>query len=162
MSNKKGFTLIEIVIVLVIVGVLAVIAIPNYFNLLNQGAAKAAQNNLISIYNAQKTNYLSATGNGTYCISTGPPGHDCSNVAAINTDLSLNIVDNNFTYNCQQGGAPDNGFKCIATNTSGSGITLTLNNNPVVLLGGTNCATTSGTNCNPSCTPAASYYCPGS
>jgi MSHA pilin protein MshA len=148
MPYKNGFSLMEIVVVLVIIGVLAVTALPNYLSMMYQGAATAAQNNLISIYNAEKNNYLSSN---AYYVSAA-----CPDTANINTNLSLHIVDSNYTYCCNNTG----GFQCTATSTSASGITLTLNNNSIVLLGGAGCATTSGASCNPKCAPAASAYCP--
>jgi len=54
MSIKKGFTLIEITAVMMIIGVLAALAIPSYVTSLSQGSAKAAQNNLINIFSGEK------------------------------------------------------------------------------------------------------------
>lgn len=42
MMNQKGFTLIEIIAVLVILGILAAVAVPKYVALQNDAAAKAA------------------------------------------------------------------------------------------------------------------------
>jgi|GEM_PF-2334196 prepilin-type N-terminal cleavage/methylation domain-containing protein len=152
MPNKKGFTLIEILVVLIIVGFLAIIAIPSYNGMINQGASSAAQNNLISIFNAQKNYYLNPTGNGSYCTGA------CNSTTNINNVLSLNITDNNFTYACA---ADPTGFKCTATGAA-AGITLTLKNlaTGIVLLGGTGCTTTTGGTCNPSCAPTSSPNCP--
>ena len=142
MTNKKGFTLIEIIIVMIIFGILTAVALPNYFTMLQQGAANAAQNNLLAIYNAQ-LNYYNT--NNAYCL--GP----CDTLADINTNLALNLTDNNFSYACVAGPAAANGFQCIAT---GPASTITLINSPIVSTGATTCATSSAAGCNPICAPA--------
>lgn len=43
LDNEHGFTLLEIIAVLVILSILAVVALPRYFNLQNQAAANAMQ-----------------------------------------------------------------------------------------------------------------------
>jgi MSHA pilin protein MshA len=43
LRNQKGFTLIEIIAVLVILGLLAVVAVPKYIDLQDQAAEKSAE-----------------------------------------------------------------------------------------------------------------------
>jgi prepilin-type N-terminal cleavage/methylation domain-containing protein len=144
MSDKKGFTLLELIVVMIIIGVLATVAVLNYNTMMIQGAASAAQNNLITIYAAQKNCYLSPVTGGSYCTSA------CNSLASINTTLALNISDNSFTYTCSTA----SGFTCTATNISDPNLYLTVTNAPIVLPGA------SGT-LNPSCATNNNAYCPG-
>lgn len=50
MKNSKGFTLIELIVVITVVGILAAIAIPNYFNYLAKSQQVEARANLSAIY----------------------------------------------------------------------------------------------------------------
>jgi prepilin-type N-terminal cleavage/methylation domain-containing protein len=135
MTGKKGFTLIEIITALVITGVLAAIAIPNYYNSIQQGASNAAQNNLTIIYGAQKNYYYN---NGSYCVNSGSNPTCADNLADINTNLSLNITDNYFTYACAPD--PSSGVYCTATNISNPQINFSVNKS------------TGGSSCAPPCT----------
>jgi prepilin-type N-terminal cleavage/methylation domain-containing protein len=177
MSNNKGFTLIEILVVLIILGILVAVALPNYQSMVMQGAANAAQKNLIAIYNAEKAYYFTNTG---YCTATSAGNAACTTssncadiLSAINCNLgdltttpitNLNITDNNFTYSCTTAAGPS--YTCTAVNNLHATFTLTVTgpipttpgSNPIVLPGGPGCP---GAGCNPTCTYATNpAYCP--
>jgi type IV pilus assembly protein PilE len=56
----KGFTLIEILVVVAIVGILAAIAIPNYSNYMIKGSRAAAQAELLQLAGRQEKIYLNS------------------------------------------------------------------------------------------------------
>jgi prepilin-type N-terminal cleavage/methylation domain-containing protein len=163
MSNRSGFTLIELIVALMIAGFLSALAIPSFISNIQEGAARTAQNNLISISSAEKNFYLA---NAYYCTASTQNTTCANTLAHLNTGLSLNIADTHFTYACTDPNSAtdsNNGssFSCTATNTANTSFTLTVTNNSIVLPGGTNCTTANTTACNPSCTDVANPgYCP--
>ena len=150
MLNRQGFTLMEIIIVLVIIGVCVAMVSPSFTGPSEQALALTAQNNLLAIYSAQQNYnnsngngynnnanacpYTPAAGTGCWCLSNEPgsaacqqtttPDTNCADsIATINCNLSLNIQDNgSYSYSCT-------GTTCTATRTNVAGspyFTLTL------------------------------------
>ena len=66
MKNNKGFTLIEVIIVVVLIGVLTAIAIPSYLNWLPNYRLKGAARNLYS--NMQKAKVLAVKMNRSTAV----------------------------------------------------------------------------------------------
>jgi len=158
MSNKKGFTLIELTVVIVIIGIMAVITVPAYFTMIQQSAAKAAQNNLIVIAVAEKSYMLNNT---SPCIASSPASSSCTSVGAncaatlaeINCNLSLNINDDNYTYTIL--GVPG----IMEASASSNNTHFILTQPGQILLPGSNCGALPfyPLNCNPTC---SGQFCP--
>jgi len=59
--SEKGFTLVELMIVVVIIGILASIAIPKFSSLISKAKTTECKNILRQIVNLEKTNYMSTS-----------------------------------------------------------------------------------------------------
>jgi prepilin-type N-terminal cleavage/methylation domain-containing protein len=71
LRNRKGFTLIELMIVVVIIGILAAIAIPKFNQASARAKEKEADGILKQIYTLQNTYFAE---HGAYATSYGSPG----------------------------------------------------------------------------------------
>ena len=123
LRNQKGFTLIEIIAVLVILGVLAAIAIPKYLSLQQQavnsaayGATAAAASNVTAVY---ANMLLNGTATGTNSQIQG------NLVTDVNQAPYLNLGDYTATYTAGTGAnivvnvsvVPNSGIQPTANNT---------------------------------------------
>lgn len=116
-AGKQGFTLIEIIAVLVIMGLAVAFAIFGLIASVEQTKAQQVQNNLLAISAAQQKYFED---NASYCVQVG-----CGDTKAnLNSHLFLSISDS-FNYSCLTvaGNIP---YNCTATDGTD---TLTLNPN---------------------------------
>ena len=67
-KNRKGFTLVELMIVVAIIGILAVVAIPTYMRFTMRAKASEASNNISAIMKGAKSYY-----NGEPSDASGNP-----------------------------------------------------------------------------------------
>ena len=84
--NKKGFTLVELLAVIILLAVIALIATPIILNVINDSRESATMDSVSGIYHAIEIDYaerLEFSGNATYTYSNG---------ALVTTDASGNNV----------------------------------------------------------------------
>lgn len=119
MTNQKGFSLVELMIVVAIIGILATVAIPNYQRFQSRAKTSEAKANLSGVYAAEKAYFaeysiyntrfdaigFTPEGNLNYRVGfaanfpllanqpqQGPQGLDTCNVTSANGAAACNFV----------------------------------------------------------------------
>jgi prepilin-type N-terminal cleavage/methylation domain-containing protein len=112
MKSRKAFTLIEVLIVVIILGVLATIAIPQFTKVAKRARLAEAWTNLSAIRTAQSLYYME---NATYTTTLG--------------NLDVSLTSPNFAYTIPTGTAT--AFNILATGnaTATTGITAWIHSN---------------------------------
>lgn len=107
----KAFTLIELMVVVVIIGIVTSFAVPNYSKAVNRALAREMVNNLRVIAAAQESWRNLSGGNEYFGLSGGSSGP-----VAWKASLGANIISQKgVVYDCQVDlGDPANGCDCTA------------------------------------------------
>jgi len=127
----KGFTLMEIIVVVILLSIVAAFGIPSYNNAFEQSDEREAVYNLrfigeaLEVYRVRNDDY---------------PNFDLLEVSDINTTLNLGILEQNMDYDCAGGASR---HVCMAISNYGWEIAydtaLAAAFNPYCVVTGTDC-----------------------
>ncbi|MBP6342967.1 MAG: type II secretion system protein [Candidatus Omnitrophica bacterium] len=128
MMNKKAVTLMELMVAVMVVGIIAAFAIPNYTKANNKAEERQMITNMRSIVAAQEI-YKAQNGN-YWPAATGSVPIGNIGVAGINAALKLNVSDDpKYTYQCN---APSNqAYQCYGTYSPGGTLAWQIHANQV-------------------------------
>jgi len=149
---KRGFTLMELMVVVIVVGIIAAFAIPSYQKMIRKAHERDAIVQLVTLHGANEI-YRAKSG-GVY-LPGGP-----LTLAAINAGLSINIIANDMTYSY----AHDGGGECYLADAAwtgaegGGAFTVSVTDDSLDLDGGSNPCCSAGT-C-PSLPACGGWGCP--
>ena len=100
--NEKGFTLIEIIAVLVILGILAAVAVPKYLDMMNEARIKAAQGAIAEVkgrLSSSQAKYMMANSGAAptsavlFTYATSNNGYvNANNLANVGTDFNATVT----------------------------------------------------------------------
>ncbi|BCE01581.1 type IV pilin protein [Marinicellulosiphila megalodicopiae] len=123
-NNNKGFTLIELMIVVAIIGILSAIAVPSYTEYLDEGRISVAQSDLISLSSAIESKYQKTLSYSSTSLAT------LSDIKGAFTDWQPASKDFGFVLTYTVTSGVTTGYTLQATSNAGrtSGCVLSLTN----------------------------------
>lgn len=95
-ENKTGFTLIEIMIVVTIIGLITAFALPKFTKSMEKERARRTSSNLRIIHSALE---IWKANSDSY------PANGAQDLSYLNTSLGLNILDTDFNYTYTNNGS---------------------------------------------------------
>ena len=124
MKSQNGFTLIELMIAVVVIGILSAVAVPSYMDYVKRGNAQEAPSNLLAMKTQAEQYYGDHPGTGyldvsSACTTTYTPGTCFPCKPSASADVNTKY---NFTYSCDTPTRTKDTFTITATGNSGTNI----------------------------------------
>jgi general secretion pathway protein G len=140
-DSERGFTLIELMIVVAIIAILAGILIPNFVNARAQAQTSACESNLRAIATAMELAYAD---NQTYPFGNVPAALTVNNVTYLSNNPRdpADPANNPYVVTQQPGSAAGQGYVITCPGTHVSSTLAKLTSNGTSTQCGNNCAAT--------------------
>ena len=104
MRKRKGFTLMELIIVVIIIAILAAIGLPQFFQAAGKAKVSKARSNLGEIRRVQLAfesvsgSWIAIAATQTVTLRVDVDNADNDNNHATGVDIQLTFYDNDYTY----------------------------------------------------------------
>jgi prepilin-type N-terminal cleavage/methylation domain-containing protein len=121
--NRDAFTMLELMTVVIILGILTAIALPNYLRFVEQARADQAITYLKVIRTGEKIYYAD---NSAYIACGSAAGGASANAAAIKTNLGVEVTTEAYNFYIAAPSSPSGTFTATAKRLSNDK-TITLN-----------------------------------
>ena len=127
--NKKGFTLVELLMVVIIIGILVTLAVPNYQKVVERAKGTKAKANLDMVRKAQ-IQYRALVDEFADALAT------LDSASEIDFSSANLTADNDWTYTMGGGGSSSIAFTCEAARRAGQfdGETITIDEDGVITI----------------------------